>query len=98
LSIKTCANLQLAQNNDSRLQKPDSNSPEPLPKKNLTNPKEPVPTGRTQLQDSNPDLAQLNITKTALAKRPNLTDPKLDLRERPLLFDLHGATRYPSSS
>jgi hypothetical protein len=77
------------------LQKPDSNSPEPLPKKNLTNPKEPAQTGGTQPQGSNPDLAQLNITKTAFAKRPNLTDPKLHLRKRPLLFDLHDFTAQP---
>jgi hypothetical protein len=79
------------------LKKPDSNSPEPLPKKNPTKPEEPMPTGGTQPQGSNPDLAQLNITKTALAKRPNLTDPKLHLRERPLLFDLHDFLAQPDT-
>jgi hypothetical protein len=43
-------------------------------RKNLTKPKEPAPTGGTEPQDSNPDLKTTQITETATAQRPNLTD------------------------
>jgi hypothetical protein len=73
--------------------------PEPVLSSDLTEPEvELLQTGGTQPKGSNPDLTQRNIPKTTAAKRPDLTDPKPNLQEWALPFNLHGshgATQRP---
>ncbi|WP_157042511.1 hypothetical protein [Roseiflexus castenholzii] len=73
--------------------------PEPLLSSGLTEPEtELLQTGGAPPKGSNPDFTQHNIPKTAAAKCPDLTDPKLNLQGWALPFNLHGAhgaTQHP---